>query len=512
MTIPIAVSPGTLTPGLYLIVNLIAGAASPSVGTLRALMIAPVASDGDLTPDTEFRAGGGADSAQVAYGVGAPGHLMAKQLYAEHPTAVVDFAGAPAATGTATGDLTFTGAPTSNTAVRIDVMGREFDVGWLVGDDIDLDFRARVIDAINQRSADLSVVASAGASGIVTCTFKVNGNIGNDCKISAKLLNPQSGTETASPNTLTALTGGSTDADLTTVLANASGEEYHFIVPALSNADAVATGASNNPARVISHIEGLNTGLNAMLQQLITASTTTLALATAAAEDRNVGFAQHDLTINGRSLPCEFAGAEAGSRLQWISVDPAANRIGVQKGTSGALLYGSADTIADKPTFAESETAIGAGVSINSYDAAGNIIAVRPVTTVSQDAQGAPERRLLDTQNVDAVYIVARDLRSSLPAEFPNAKISRDTLPGEDPPPVGVIEERDVKGFTISRLRFWEKQGVVLKSALDTVIANGELIVQVNASDPSQVDILVPITIVPPLAKFGVVVNRNPAT
>jgi phage tail sheath gpL-like len=154
----------------------------------------------------------------------------------------------------------------------------------------------------------------------------------------------------------------------------------------------------------------------------------------------------------------------------------------------------------------------GAGVSINSYDAAGNIIAVRPVTTVSQDAQGAPERRLLDTQNVDAVYIVARDLRSSLPAEFPNAKISRDTLPGEDPPPVGVIEERDVKGFTISRLRFWERQGVVLKSALDEVITNGELIVQVNASDPSQVDILVPITIVPPLAKFGVVVNRNPAT
>lgn len=511
MTIPIAVSPGVLTPGLYLVVNLIAGAASPSVGTLQTLMIAPVASDGDLTPETEFRSGGGPDSAAVAYGNGSPGHLMAKQLYAENPTAVVTFAGSPDAAGSATGNMTFTGTPSANTAVRCDVMGREFDVAWNAGE-TNNDIRDRVITAINSRSANLSVVASSGGAGVVTCTFKVLGNIGNDCKISAKLLNPQSGTEVAGPTTLTALTGGSTDPDYTDVLANASGEEYHFIVGALSNADAIQTGSSNNPARIISHIETFNTGLNAMLQQVITASTTSLALASAAAEDRNVGFAQHDLTINARSLPCEFAAAECGSRLAWISLDPAANRIGVTKGTSGALLYGSADPIADKPTFSETEAAIGSGVSINSYDAAGNIIAVRPVTTVSQDPQGAPERRLLDTQNVDAIYVVARDLRSALPAEFPNAKVSRDTLPGEDPPPVGVIEERDIKGFVISRLRFWQNQGVLLKSALDQVIADGTLIVQVNASDPSQVDILVPATIVPPLAKFGVVVNRNPAT
>jgi phage tail sheath gpL-like len=319
MTIPIAVSPGTLTPGLYLIVNLIAGAASPSIGTLRALVIAPVASDGDLTPDTEFRSGGGADSAAIAYGNGSPGHLLAKQLYAEHPTAVADFAGAPAAGGAAVGTLTFTGEPSANTAVRIDVMGREFDVAWNAGEDVAVDdvFRDRVVDAINQRSADLSVVATGTAAGVVTVTFKVNGNIGNDCKISANLLNPQSDTETAAPNTLTALSGGSTDADLTALLANASGEEYHYIVAALSNADALATGASNNPARIIAHIESLNTGLNAMLQQSIVSSTTSLALAQAAAEDRNVGYAQHDLTINGRSLPCEFAGAEAGSRLSW---------------------------------------------------------------------------------------------------------------------------------------------------------------------------------------------------
>jgi hypothetical protein len=61
-------------------------------------------------------------------------------------------------------------------------------------------------------------------------------------------------------------------------------------------------------------------------------------------------------------------------------------------------------------------------------------------------------------------------------------------------------------------LRAWQRGGVVLQSALDEAIADGSLAVEVNANDPSQVDILVPLKIIPPLAKFGVVVNREPVT
>ena len=91
-----------------------------------------------------------------------------------------------------------------------------------------------------------------------------------------------------------------------------------------------------------------------------------------------------------------------------------------------------------------------------------------------------------------------------------NAKITKDIAPGEDPPPKGVIEERDIKAFVISRLRFWQTQGVITKQSLDTAINGGTLIVEVNAQDETQVDIVLPFSIVPPLAKFGVVVQRVP--
>jgi hypothetical protein len=56
--------------------------------------------------------------------------------------------------------------------------------------------------------------------------------------------------------------------------------------------------------------------------------------------------------------------------------------------------------------------------------------------------------------------------------------------------------------------RYWVTQGVVKGDALEAAIANGEFIVQVDGTDASQVDIVVPVKIVPPLAKFSIVVNH----
>lgn len=502
----LAVSPGTLSPGLYLKVNLIAGAGAVGIGALRVLLLSPRASTGNLVADEEVRAGEGEDSAAVAFGNGTYGHLAARQIYAKFPTAQIDFAAPTAGAGAATGSITFSGTPSQNTAVEVTVAGRTFQLGWLAGEAIG-DIRDKVIAAINQRSDRLPVTASAGGAGVVTITSKVTGNIGNDVRIRARLLFAQSDDEAVTPDTLTALAGGTTDPDVTDILGVAQGREYHYIVPCLSNADAVATAASSNAARIRDFIAANNEGLSAKLQQLIYASTTTLAAATAAAVSRNSGFVQHVLCINGQSLPCEFAAAEAGDRLASVSVDPASNRIG---NVIGSGLFGSVNPVADKPTPAQTESAIGSGVSIVSYDTGGNLFAVRPVTTYSQTESGGPDRRLLDTQNVDAAYIIARDLRGALPAEFPNAKVQRDTAPGQEPPPVGVIEERDIRTFVIGRLRVWQRNGVILGAALDAAVEDGSLSVRVNDLDPTQVDIVVPLQVIPGLAKFGVVVNRQP--
>lgn len=502
MTIPTAVSPSTLTPGVYVTVDLTAGAGSPGTGVLRTFLAAPKASTGDLTVDTEIRTIGSPQDAATAFGPGTPGHLAAKLIYAKHPTAQIDVGAPTAGAGTATVNITPTGVPTSDTSVTFVINGVEITTLWLASETV-AQFIDRAVVDINAKDNDVPVTAVDGTT-FLTLNFKVTGNIGNDCRVKANLNLAQTGSEAIDTNTLTNLAGGSAEPDFSTLLSNATGVEYHYIVPCLSNADAQDAGGTSNPARIETHINSLNSGLLAKLQQAIYASTGTIALAKTGAIARNEGTFEHVDAVNAQSLPSEIAAREAGGRLAAISLDPAANRIGeVLDG-----IFGSEDVIADRPTLAESEDALGNGVAIVSYTANGDPVIARPITTYSQDSTGAPDRRLLDVQNVDATYIVIRDIRDALPQEFPNAKISKDVLAGEEPPPEGVVEERDVRSFVIGRLRFWARRGVVQTARLEEAIEDGSLIVRVNPSDETQVDLVLPFKIVQPLAKFGVVGQR----
>lgn len=62
--------------------------------------------------------------------------------------------------------------------------------------------------------------------------------------------------------------------------------------------------------------------------------------------------------------------------------------------------------------------------------------------------------------------------------------------------------------FVITRALFFVQEGILDASRTKTAIANGEFLVRVNPSDPSQCDVVIPERIVAPLAKFSVVVNR----
>lgn len=511
MSIPKAVSPSQLTPGVYMVVDLLAGEASPGTGVLRVALICPKASTGDLTEDTEVRLGAGPESAGVAFGVGSPGHLAAKLIYELFPAAQVYFIAPVAGSTAATLPVTFAGTPGSDSPVDVDISGREFEVVWPAAATAD-EFKAIMNDAINARSEDLPAAASSGGTAISTITGKVTGNISNDIGVKMKLRS-QTGTETINGGTSidTALSGGTTDPDLTNALAALEGREYHFILPCLSNTDILNVATSNNADLVYNHIDSLNSGLNCKLQTFVVGATGALASAIATSSHanscNNAEFGELIECINGRSLPCEFAAREVGGWLKELGLDPACNRIGeIFNGTAGA-----ADKIADQPTVTESESALGNGVSLIGYTAQDSEYLIRAVTTHSQTVLGGPDRRLLDCQNVHAAYIVSRDVRDNIALAFPKAKIQPDSEPGDDDPPPGVLEERDVKGWVISRLRDWQGMGVVKKASLDAAIANGTLIVKVDESDATQVNIVMPHEIVQPLAKIGIVSQRVPS-
>lgn len=502
--VPLAVSPSTRSPGLFLKVDLLAGVPSPGSAAFRCLLVAEKAASGTITSDTELvQAVGGPDDVATLLGVGTPGHLAAKALFAEHGLALLDvISPAPSGGSSAEQTITFaTGPATVTWDVEVEIAGRTADFQWLAGE-TDTQAAAKCAAAINSLAQD-SPVTAASALGVCTVTAKIAGDWGNDITISAVATNGATGTVTVGG---AKLAGGSNAADPTTALSNVESTEYAYILLHTSNAEAADGTASSAPGILKAHIDGLDEGRNAKLQQAVYACTTTPADAKAGTANLNHGPTQCIFANAFRSLPVELAAAEIGARIREESLDPAANRI---ETNYRARLYPPADLNADALTEAEVEDLLQSGVTPVTYDSTNTPRPSRPITTYFKDSGSNADDRLLDTSRVTGTYAIARDLRVAIPAEFPNAKLSPDLEPGEEENPEGVVEERDVRSFVIGRLRFWTSTGVARRDRLEEAITNGTLVVRVNPSDVSQCDIAVPVVIVPPLAKFSLVVQHT---
>ena len=262
MTVPIAVSPSVLTPGLYLVVDLLASAAAPGVGQLRTLIMSPKSSGGDLTVDTEVRTIGDADEAATAFGNGTPGHLAAVLLFGQFPSAVVDAIAVTGGGGNAsTLVVTFSGSPTADNTVLVDLMGVQFEVPWLSTDSL-TEVALAVSDAIAERTAAIACTGTPVVA-VLTLDAKLAGPWGNDIIARLTLKGPATGgaaiSYTSSP-AAAPLAAGNTEPDYTTALSNVVGEEYHYILPCLSNGDANNAASTSNVRRVYNHIVSLNEG------------------------------------------------------------------------------------------------------------------------------------------------------------------------------------------------------------------------------------------------------------
>lgn len=501
--IPLAVSPSTKTPGFYLLLNLLAGGASSSSAPLRILVIGPKSSAGTVTADTQLvQDVAGEAQARTLAGPGTPAHLAMTRIFSAHGRAKVDYVAPVASAGdTADVDLTFASAPTSSMTFKVTIKGVEIFSPWLVGQTV-TQAAGKLVGQINAKTNELPVVAS-NVAGVVTLTAKLAGPWGNDIQVFVEIVEGAGGTLTPAAN---ALSGGTTEPDFTNVLALVADREYAFIVPCVSNADAQSASASSNPGKIKTHIDTYDQGNEAKLQQAVVGLTGSLASAKTGAIGRNYGPMQYVFCQAGQSLGCEFAGHEAGRRALLEQDDPTVNRCGEVLPDS---LFGPHDVVADKPTSIEVEDALTNGLSIINITQSGNLFLVQPITSYSQDAFGSPDDRLFGVEGVSGAYAFARDLRATVPVEFAGAKIVQDLSPSDEDPPKGVTERRDVEAFVLSRADVFVKRGVIRRDKLNEAIANGDIYVEIDTIDASQVDIVFPIWIVKPLTKFSAVVQRK---
>lgn len=505
MNLPLAVAPSTVTPGFYLLVNLLAGASSAGAQGLKALIISPPETgEGDITAGTEVRAVATADAVKTAIGRGL-GFFAYRALVANDPDAQVDLIACAESAGDAAAQtLTFASAPTASMSFILDIHGVEIPLSWNVGEST-ADARDNAVAAINEYADQLFVIASAGSGGVVDLTARTKGPAGNDVKLSIRTTAGAGGTATLGA---AALAGGTTEPDIATALSTVETTEYDFIVLCISNAEAQSASTSNQ-SKAEDHVDSLDSGSNAKLQQVVLASTGTLTAAATGAVGRNSPVMEHVACKNGRSLPCQFAGAEAGDRMRRRRLESNANRIGSKlRGVVGA-----ADLVTDRPSDAELETAIKAGVAVVTYTANGDPRMLAPVTTRSQDDEGNPDSRVRYTNEVDALYDYAKDLRTYLPQEFQNpdggqVKVTANLPTGDEDLPQGVVEVKEIRQAIIDRtFNVWVPRGVIDGARFTEELAS--LRVEINASDENQVDVFIPARAFKILSKLGVYVAKT---
>ncbi len=501
MSAPVVVDPNNPRPGFYIKVDFLKGASSPGAAGLKAAFVSPpAATPGNMVVGTEIRSVFSAEDVELGSGRSLAYYAW-KAAYENDKNILVDLVLCAASGGaTATGTITFTGAPSSNMAFRLWVMGFAIDLAWNVGEANTL-ARDNAVAKINQYGADISVIASAGAGGVVNLTFRTVGPAGNDVRIRTAIISGAGGTLPTSGATLT---GGTTEVDMTTALATLGVREYDYILICASNADAQGA-SSNNPARLATHIDNNLTGSTGKLQQGLYGSTGTIAQAKTNAIARNHTNLEHVLSRSSEDLPCEVAAAELGDRMRRRRLESNANRVLQPL----KRLRGAADPTTAQYTDTEAGDALNNGVTLVGYTANNAPMLVRSITTHSQDTGGNPDRRCVDTNETDSLYDYAKDLRIALPQEYQTpdgqVKIAKDRQPGDDPNPAGVVEERDVKATIIARTQnFWVPKGVIDGAAFAAAIAAGTLQVNINATDKTQLDVFIPAQVFKILAKIGV--------
>jgi phage tail sheath gpL-like len=311
------------------------------------------------------------------------------------------------------------------------------------------------------------------------------------------------------PSTGNKCTGGTTEINITNALSVLTAE-YDFIVLCSSNTDMELASSSSNFFRLKSYIASHSAGTSAQLQQMVVADTN--GLSAQIAMTSYVDFAQACLVVsrNSQSLACEFAGAELGARMRERQAFSIKNRIGMRYLYN---LYPSFNLNADAYDAADEENALQHGLTPVLWDKTQTPYPARPITTYFEDINDNPDDRILDVTRVDGLYDVGKDLRTYIPETFQGLSLSPDLPAGDDELPPNVVEIGTIRQFLVQRLRVWQDKGVLRKDLLDLAVGTpqspGTLVCQIDDVDDTQVDMLLPLAVIPVLSKFSVVIDQS---
>lgn len=378
----------------------------------------------------------------------------------------------------ATGTIVLTGTATANGTLFLYIDGIFVQVPVTAGQNATA-VGASARAAIN--AIPTMPVVAAATTGTVTLTAVNKGTLGNDLPIVLNYLGAAGGQATPAGLTvsITGMTGGATDPDLTTVATMLGTTAFDFIVNPYPNGTALGFTSA-----MMSDSAGRWSYSSQLYGHVFSASRDTVTNLLTLGGSLND---QH-LTVlgvnsaspsSGRMWAAAFVGAIAPS----IKAQP--NRPVQTLRIAGVLPEPRGQQIG----FSNEQALLSAGIALAQRIEGGATAVVRAVTTYQFNSFGVADQSYLDAETLFTLMAVVRTLKGAVTQKFPRALLADDgtglapTPPGDTPV---VVTPSIVRGELIAQYALMAEVNLVDD---EDEFAAG-LIVQRNPGDNSRLDVL----------------------
>jgi phage tail sheath gpL-like len=420
------------------------------------------------------------DQARLWFGAGSMLHGMAIAFFANphvfDVTAIaLDDAGGSVA---ATLDSTVTASSVLAGTVFLYVAGYRITAAVAAGDTA-ATIAASIVAAVNATDG-CPVVASVVSTTHVLFTARNKGLSGTQIDVRVNYNDGENLPQgVALSNVPGVLSGGTTDPTTGTSLWTAVGEVQFdlMIIPYAANANVVAIDAE------LARRWGPTVQLEG---SAVMAANTDLATALALGALYNSKFISIMATRGALDPPWEIAAAYGANRSFYSRNDPA-------RPLRSLPLFGiSPPIVPDRYGFAQRDQLYRSGMTPNVV--IGNQVVIdRTITTYQKSGSGAADASYLDTTTVDTLSYLRWSFRERMLLRYPRHKVVKDGIrPGSAQP---IVSPAIVKAEILCLFDDWKEIGLVE----DPDQFKRDLIVVVNASDPTRIDCLLPINVANPL-------------
>jgi phage tail sheath gpL-like len=372
----------------------------------------------------------------------------------------------------ATCTVTVTGPATAAGTIPLYVGGRLVLVGVTSGQAATA--IATALAAAVNADARLPVTAAA-ASAVVTLTARHKGAVGNAIDVRHSYRGSAGGEALPAGVglTITAMSGGTTDPDLSGLEALLGDEPFDFIAMPYT-----ATGQLDAVAAVMNDTTGRWSYARQLYGHVFSAKADT------AANLLTFGAARNDqhatiLGVNASPTPPdEWAAAAMAAAAVSLRVDPA--RPLQTLGIAGVL----APAAGSRFTFSQQQSLLSAGIALPSFGADGSAMILRMVTTYQKNRFGQADNSYLDTETLFTLMEVIRRLRSVVTTKFARSKLADDgTRFGPGQP---IVTPKGFKAELVAQYAAMEAEGLV-EDADGFAAAT---IVERDANDRSRINVL----------------------